>query len=129
MKTTRIAYWITTSLFAVVMSFSAYFYLTQGGLQGFRHLGLPDWFRVELAVAKFIGAVVLLVPAPTRFKEWAYGGFAFTLISALVAHNAVGDPVTALIAPLVGLAILAVSYVTYGRLRGLPAAQPQPARV
>jgi hypothetical protein len=30
---------------------------------------------------------------PARAKEWAYAGFAFTLVSALIAHFAVGDGV------------------------------------
>ncbi len=59
--------------------------------EAFRHLGFPDYSRVELSCAKFIGIVVLLAPVPARLKEWAYAGFAFTLVSALIAHLAVGD--------------------------------------
>ena len=32
---------------------------------------------------------------PARVKEWAYAGFAITLVSALIAHLAVGDTVKA----------------------------------
>jgi DoxX-like family len=35
--------------------------------------------------------VLLLAPVPARLKEWAYAGFAITLVSALIAHIAVGD--------------------------------------
>jgi len=38
---------------------------------------------------------VLLGPAPARLKEWAYAGFAIDLASALIAHFAVGDGVSA----------------------------------
>jgi hypothetical protein len=34
---------------------------------------------------------VLLAPVPARLKEWAYAGLAITLVSALIAHFAVGD--------------------------------------
>jgi hypothetical protein len=34
---------------------------------------------------------VLLAPVSARLKEWAYAGFAITLVSALVAHFALGD--------------------------------------
>ncbi len=34
---------------------------------------------------------MLLAPVPARLKEWAYAGFAITLVSALIAHLAVGD--------------------------------------
>ena len=33
--------------------------------------------------------------APLRLKEWAYAGFAITLVSALIAHIAVGDKIAA----------------------------------
>ena len=35
--------------------------------------------------------LLLLAPVPARLKEWAYAGFAITLVSALIAHFAVGD--------------------------------------
>ena len=57
----------------------------------FTHLGFPGYFRVELAWAKLLGLVLLLVPAPARLKEWVYAGFAINLGSALIAHLAVGD--------------------------------------
>ena len=51
---------------------------------------------MELSWAKFAGVVALLVPmVPARVKEWAYAGFAITLVSALIAHFAVGDGVDA----------------------------------
>ena len=48
-------------------------------------LGFTDYFRVELAWAKLLGAVLLLAPVPARLKEWAYAAFAITLGSALIA--------------------------------------------
>ena len=57
----------------------------------------PRWavnFRIELSWAKLAGLAALLVPmVPARLKEWAYAGFAITLVSALIAHLAVGDGV------------------------------------
>ena len=44
-------------------------------------LGFTDYFRVELAWAKLLGAVLLLAPVPARLKEWAYAAFAITLVS------------------------------------------------
>jgi DoxX-like protein len=48
-------------------------------------LGFIDYFRVEFAWAKLLGAVLLLAPVPARLKEWAYAAFAITLGSALIA--------------------------------------------
>ena len=57
----------------------------------FTHLGFPAYFRVQLSWAKLLGVVLLLAPVPARLKEWAYAGFAINLVSALIAHLAVGD--------------------------------------
>ena len=42
-------------------------------------LSFTDYFRVELAWAKLLGAVLSLAPVPARLKEWAYAAFAITL--------------------------------------------------
>ena len=31
-------------------------------IEAFRHLGFPDYFRVELGIFKLIGTVILLLP-------------------------------------------------------------------
>jgi len=87
-----IAYWIVTALFCLQIGFTAYAQLSLPQVaEAFRHLGFPDYFRVELSWAKFLGVVVLLAPVQARLKEWAYAGFAITLVSALIAHLSVGD--------------------------------------
>jgi hypothetical protein len=90
-------FWISTVLFAFQMGFTAYAQLRLPQVAGeFARLGFPAYFRIELSWAKFAGLAVLLIPAvPTWIKEWAYAGFAFTLVSAVVAHLAVGEGVAA----------------------------------
>src|SRR3954447_10548235 len=106
MKTTNIIYWTTTSILAMIMTFAAYSYITQPAVQqGFRHLGFPDYFRVELAIAKLIGAVLLLAPVASRAKEWAYAGFGITFISAFIAHIASGDPASVRMMPVLFLGL------------------------
>jgi DoxX-like protein len=91
-KATTILYWSVTALFCLQMSFTAYAQLRLPEVaQAFAHFGFPDYFRVELSWAKLLGVVALLVPVPSRLKEWAYAGFAINLISALIAHISVGD--------------------------------------
>ena len=110
----KITYWITTGIVAAMMTFSAYAYLTQPAMvQAFKHLGFPNYFRIELAAAKIIGVALLLAPVSSRLKEWAYAGFTFTFVSAFIAHTATGDPVSARVMPLVLLLLLIASYVTY----------------
>jgi hypothetical protein len=87
-----IAFWTVTALFCLQIGFTAYAQLSLPQVaEAFTRLGFPDYFRVELAWAKVLGVVLLLAPVPARLKEWAYAGFAITLVSALVAHFAVGD--------------------------------------
>ncbi|MBO0861616.1 MAG: DoxX family protein [Chloracidobacterium sp.] len=92
----RSAYWICTTLFVLQIGFTAYAQLRIPDVAlAFTHLGFPDYFRIELAWAKLIGIVVLVIPmAPARLKEWAYAGFTIVLISALIAHLSVGDDAT-----------------------------------
>jgi hypothetical protein len=91
-----VGFWIVTALFCLQVGFTAYAQLRLPQVaEAFAHMGFPDYFRVELAIAKLLGVVTLLAPVPSRLKEWAYAGFAFTLASALIAHISVGDGVEA----------------------------------
>jgi hypothetical protein len=112
-------FWISTALFALQMGFTAYAQLRIPDVAAaFAHLGFPAWFRIELALAKLAGLAALLVPmVPARLKEWAYAGFAITLVSALIAHLAVGDPPAAW-SWSVGTGVLwSVSYFFFRRLQ------------
>ena len=88
MKKLKITYWITTVLFSVMMLFSATMYFTSPEMaQTFEHLGFPDYFRVELGIAKIIGVLLLLAPFSGRLKEWIYAGFTINMISGSIAHT------------------------------------------
>lgn len=114
-----VGFWISTALFALQMSFTAYAQLRLPEVaKAFAHLGFPAYFRIELSWAKLAGVAALLVPmVPLRLKEWAYAGFAITLVSAVVAHLAVGEGIEAWIWP-VGTGVLwSVSYFCFRRLQ------------
>ena len=120
MRTTKIIFWISTSIVALMMTMSVWMYFTNPEVSaGFVHLGFSDTFRLELGVAKLLGIAGLLIPLPARLKEWVYAGFTFTFISAFVAHTAAGDPLKAVIMPLIVLGVLAVSYWSYHKLQGV----------
>jgi uncharacterized membrane protein YphA (DoxX/SURF4 family) len=119
MKQTKIIFWATTSLFfifeAVIPGLT---FNSQMAIDGIRHLGYPDYFRILLTVFKVAGGIVLILPMiKGRLKEWAYAGFTFNLIAATVSHASV-DGVTngQSYFPLIVLAVLAASYVTYHKL-------------
>jgi hypothetical protein len=80
-------------------------------------VGYPQQLRVLLGIAKLAGAIVLLLPRLPALKEWAYAGFTFMWIAAVVAHYLAGDGALSLL-PVALLASLAVSYVTRSLNRG-----------
>lgn len=115
MKKDNIIYWISTGLFAAMMSLSASMYFTSPEVKAnFDKLGFQDAFRIELGVAKLLGALVLILPFfKGNVKEWAYAGFGITLISAFILHLSAGDPVSNTVAPLVFFGIMVLSHVYY----------------
>lgn len=116
MKRINITFWSVTSLFALMMIMSSVMYFTSEEIAvTFHKLGFSDFFRIELGIAKFLGAIALLTPLASRVKEWAYFGFALTFVSAFVLHLTSGDPVSTVISPLIALSLLIVSYWTYHR--------------
>ncbi|GAB3018876.1 hypothetical protein GCM10027185_14890 [Spirosoma pulveris] len=89
-------------------------------IEGTRHLGFPDYFRVELGLGKILGGILLVLPMiPARIKEWAYVGFGISMISAIIANLVVDGPVQASL-PLVCLMLLIVSYIYYHRTHKQP---------
>lgn len=96
-----------------MMLSSASMYFTSPEVQtGFIKMGFQDAFRIELGIAKIIGALVLLIPFfKGSVKEWAYAGFGITLVSASILHASIGDPAVKTIMPLIFLGILAVSHI------------------
>ncbi len=118
MKKDKIIYWTTTVIISAVMLLSAYYFcFSEQAKDAFVHLGLPNYFRIELTVAKLLGGLALLIPlVPKRIKEFAYFGAGITIASAIVAHWASGDGISHVIDPAIIFGILIVSYV-YHRKR------------
>jgi len=116
MKRDTIIYWISTGLLTAGMAFSAFMYLTNSPelVSAFDQLGYPAYFMSILGFAKLAGAIILIAPVGARLKEWAYAGFLFTFGGAIWTHLATSTP---WISPAVFLAVLAVSYVFYTRLK------------
>jgi len=110
----KYVYWGSTGLVALFMLFSGVMYfVADAPADTFERLGFPDYFRIQLGIAKLAGGVALLISLPRWMKEWTYAGFTIVFISALIAHIAAGDPVSAMIAPVVMMIVLLVSYVSY----------------
>jgi hypothetical protein len=117
-----IGFWIVTALFCLQMGFTAYAQLRLPQVaEAFTHLGFPDYFRVELSLAKLLGLVLLLAPVPGRLKEWAYAGFAIDIGSAFFAVLAVGDGPEAWGWAAATGVLWGLSYFLWRRLQATPA--------
>jgi hypothetical protein len=95
MRTRKIAYLVTTSLFALAMLGSGLADLFQPAdiVEGFARLGLPMYIATMLGVWKLLGVAAITAPGLPRLKEWAYAGFFFDLSGAVVMHIIGGEPV------------------------------------
>lgn len=118
MKSTKIIYWISTTmifLFEGVMP--AFFSHSPDAIKGFEHLGYPLYFINVLTTFKVLGALALIIPqVPPRVKEWAYAGFAIDFICASASYFAVDGPGTFAVFPLIVFAVLIVSYICYHKM-------------
>jgi hypothetical protein len=80
----------------------------------FIHLGYPLYVLAMVGVAKLLGALAILRGRPLALKEWAYAGFTFDLVGALISHAVMGDR-QQLIFPALLLILMVVSYVAWKR--------------
>lgn len=107
-------YWGSTGLVALFVLFSGVMYfVAQAPAETIERLGFPDYFRIQLGIAKVVGGAFLLVPLPRWIKEWTYAGFTTDFGSAIIGHFVVGAPISAKVMPVVALALLLTSYATY----------------
>lgn len=117
MKKINIIYWIFTVLLILLMAFSAVgtFFMppSKESAAMMTQLGYPAYVFKMLAVAKILGIVALLVPGFPKIKEWAYAGFTFDLLGAIISFIITGFPFSAWAPILVGLIFVVVSYICW----------------
>lgn len=119
MKTNKIIYWTATILIALFEGvMPALTSQTELAKEGIRHLGYPEYFGTALVVFKILGVLALVIPSvPSRIKEWAYAGFAFSFIFATISHAAIDGYNAQTFFPLVVFGILTISYVYYHKIK------------
>ena len=117
-KSTKIIFWTATIIIALmegVIPISTWIFAPQYMTFGTKALGYPDYFAYSLVIAKVLGVIAIVYPkTPSKAKEWAYAGLAFSLIFAFISHSCVDKNLGYMIMPLVILGILAISY-TYNQ--------------
>ena len=118
MKKQKLFFWISTGLIALFEGvMPALTSQTELAKEGIIHLGYPLYFGNALVIFKVLGVLALIIPAiPKRIKEWAYAGFAFDFIFAAISHGAVDGINGNTFFPVIVLAVLAVSYISYHKI-------------
>lgn len=116
-KKDKIIYWVFTLIVVLFDSVGAFWFNSDLAKEGTRHLGFPDYFRVEVSIGKIIGGFILVLPmVPMRLKEWAYVGFGISMISAFIANWAVDGLTPMVLLPAIFFIILVISYVYFHKL-------------
>ena len=77
------------------------------------YLGYPAYFHLMLGVAKTLGGLALVLPAPRTLREWAYAGVTFETLAAVVSYASVGAPLPDVLPPAVALMLVLVGYVAW----------------
>lgn len=119
MKVTKIIYWITTSIiFLWEGVMPAITGQSEMAKEGIAHLGYPEYFGLSLIFFKVAGALVLILPRmSSTLKEWAYAGFTFNFLFAMISHWAVDGFGSFVIFPVIILAIHLTSYFTWHKIK------------
>ena len=122
-KSIKITYWVITSVFVLFTIADAAGGITkqEAGIVVLKHLGYPIYLMPFLGALKLAGAIAILQPNFRTVKEWAYAGFTFNFIGALVSRAVLGDSLGLLLMPLVVLAIMFVSYFLWQKMEALRA--------
>lgn len=112
----KITYWISTGILTAIILFSAGNYIFNNAFvrEAFMSLGYPTHLIYPLALAKILGLVTILFLKNRTLREWAYAGFFFNTLLALLAHVAVGDGQFG--GALVAFIAVIVSYTTRKKL-------------
>jgi hypothetical protein len=121
MKTTKIMYWVSTSIICLFAS-TAIMMNSKMAIDGTTHLGIPRWLGLEVSISQLIGLVLLIIPTvPARIKEWAYVGFGILYITAAIAHISVHDPIGNTFMAVAFFGLLLLSYSSFHKLQAAKA--------
>ena len=108
----KVIYWIATIWLSLGMLSAGIVQLIRMDeeVEKMTHLGFPLYFITILGVSKILGVIAILVPKLPLLKEWAYAGFTFTVLGAIISHLVLGDSMGDVLPPLLLLFLVVVSW-------------------
>jgi len=111
-KRNKILYWIATAWLSLGMLSTGIVQLlkTKEEEAMFLHLGYPSYLMTILGICKILGVIAVLVPRFPLLKEWAYAGFFFSMVAAIVSHLVLNDPLKDIFGPSLLLVLTGLSW-------------------
>lgn len=113
MKTTKIIYWLSTSLLILFVGAGSFADLlkVEAIKQSFIHINFPEYMLPFFGLAKLGGTIAIILRRNSLIGEWAYAGIIFYFVGANYVHVAVGDGIDKLGITLFILTLSITSYV------------------
>lgn len=111
-KRNKIIYWIATLWLALGMTSTGIVQIlnVKEEVDMIVKLGYPVYVITLLGIWKILGVIAVLIPRFPLVKEWAYAGFAFTMLGALFSHIVTGGGLSELAPPGLLLVLTIVSW-------------------
>jgi hypothetical protein len=111
-KRDKIIYWVATLWLALgmVSTGAGQIIKMQDEVDNFTSIGYPDYLMTMIGSWKILGVAAILVPKFPLLKEWAYAGFFFAMIGAVISHLASGHGANEIFGPALLLILTAVSW-------------------
>lgn len=119
MKTIKILYWVLLVIFCLFHVADGFggIMKTQAGIDAMNKLGMPAYLMPFLGTLKILGVIALVQNKFKTIKEWAFAGFAFTLMGAAVANACAANSQTVFVIMPIGLlAVLLLIYYCWRKL-------------
>ncbi len=93
MKRDKVIFYVATGLMSALMLMSVFMYFTKHDqiASFFEFLSYPSYLVYPLAIAKLLGLIAIWTRLSTTLTYFAYAGFLYDFILALVAHLSVSD--------------------------------------
>jgi hypothetical protein len=112
-KKTIVLYWIAISLFSLLFLASAIWTIIdpKGAFEDTEHLGYPAFTCYPLAIAKILGVIAIVSNHSRTLKAFAYAGFMYDLILAIMAHYYLMEPASRMGIALFGAALWIFAFV------------------
>jgi hypothetical protein len=119
-KINKLSFRISTGLLIALFIFnvSMYTFNTDMVRGWYNDIEFPTWIIFPSALIKTLGMIAIITRKSKMLVEWAYSGFFFDVAFAIMAHSAVGQPISASFPAFFGVILIVMSRIYYGKIYG-----------